>query len=158
MNRILFFWCILFTTQGAIATEPLHDKLIYQGHTGNIFSLKSSWLKKPKSKELTEIIRNMGFCSAIGGPVSKLKLENNKLYLTSLYKCGGDIELSEVYPKLTTPALATWLTGTYLVNLNYLCRNNKGRFVYRVELSLKVNKGIVSSIKTINNDKSTCIK
>ncbi len=152
---------MLVATKSLFATEPLHDELTFEGHTGNIFPSKCCWLKKPDSKKLREIERDIienRSCSAIGGPVSKLKLENNKLFLTSLYQCGGDIELSEVYPEFTEPALAVWLSGTYYTNLNYLCRNKKGKPVYEFEHTLIVNKGIVTSKTTVNNDKSSCVE
>ncbi len=161
MNRLFLLCLILFSTQSVIATEPLHDELTSQGNKGDIFPSKCCWLNKPDSKELRKIQRDIiekRSCSAIGGPVSKLKLEKDKLFLTSLYKCGGNIELSEVYPSFKKTELAVWLTDTYHANLNYLCRDKNGKPVYEIELKLIVDKGIVMSKSTVTNNKSACAK
>ncbi len=158
-RRISFFCLILLTTQNIFATQPLYDQLTYQGYTGYIFPSECCWLKKPRSKKLDKIQKDnieKRSCSAIGGPVSKLKLENNKLYLTSLYQCGGDLPLSDVYPKLKQPALATWLTGTYKVKLNEICLTKGYNSVYEFHHTLIVKEGILTSISTTKNDKSTC--
>ncbi len=161
MNKIssLVFIVFLLSTQSMSATEPLHDTLSYQGQTGNIFPEKCCWLKKPESKELRALeikIMEQGRCSAIGGPVSQLKLEDKKLFLTGLYKCGGDIPLSDVYPAFTKPALAVWLSGTFHSNLKYLCHNKKGRMVFETEMTLVVEKGLVIKNTKKINDKSSC--
>jgi len=159
-NCISFFCLIFLINHNAFATEPLHDQLTYQGHTGNIFPSECCWLNKPRSTELDKIERDnieKRSCSAIGGPVSKLKLEKNKLYLTSLYQCGGDLPLSEVYPKFKQPPLAIWLTGTYHSNLNFLCHKGH-KLIYEFNHTFIVKEGIVTSKSTVKNDKSTCTK
>lgn len=110
MKRILLFCLLLFSAQSVMATQPLIDQLTSEGYKGIIFPEDCCWLKKPKSRKLTKLARESS-CSAIGGPVSNIKLENDQLFLTGLYKCGGDISLSEVYPKFGEQELATWLSG-----------------------------------------------
>lgn len=155
MKYILLFGLLLLSAQSVIATEPLVDQLTAEGYDGIIFPEKCCWLEKPKSKKLKKLARESS-CSAIGGPISNIKLEDDRLFLTGLYKCGADILLSEVYPKFGQQQLATWLNGTYYAKLNYLCLDKSYTNVYEFEHTLIVKKGIVVSKETIVNDKSTC--
>lgn len=160
INRISILCLILLVVQNVSATELLIDQITYQGYKGNIFPSECCWLKKPKSKELSRIERNnieKRTCTAIGGPVSKLELVKDKLYLTSLYQCGGDLPLSEVYPELKQPALAVWLSGTYQASLNSLCLNKYYETIYEFRHTLTVEKGIVTSISTTKNDRTACL-
>lgn len=159
MKRLFFFCALLFSAQSVMATEPLHDRLSYQGYEGNIFPSECCWLEKKDSRQLRELqgkIFREQSCSAIGGPVSDLKLEDDKLFLTSLRVCGGDIALSKIYPKTEQPIFADWLTDTYSTQFNYLCHNEDNRSVYEFEHTLVVEKGILMSKETIVNDRSTC--
>ncbi len=155
MKHILLFCLLLFSAQSVMATQPLIDQLTSDGYDGIIFPKKCCWLEKPKSRKLKKLIRESS-CSAIGGPVSNIKLEDDRLFLTSLYRCGSDIALKEVYPKFGEQELAKWLSGTYYAKLNYLCLDKSYKNVYEFEHTLIVNKGIVLSKETVVNDKSNC--
>ena len=158
IRRISLFCLIILISNSVFATAPLHDFLTYQGRTIAIYPEECCWLKKPRSKELDRIQKEnieQRSCSAIGGPVSKIKLEKNKLYLIGLYQCGGDLPLNQVYPQFKQPPLATWLTGTYRSDFNYLC--HKGHIpISEINLTFTVKEGIVTSISTVKKDKSIC--
>lgn len=150
LHIILILTCTLLSSY-VLATEPLHDELLFNGKIGDIFPEKCCWMKLPESKKLNEI-RKKEACSAIGGPVGKFKYEDGKLWLTSLFRCSGEIQLKEVYPDLSTPALATWLTGKFRAGFGYLCTDKSYKIIYESELTLTVDQGIVNSIEEIKHN------
>jgi hypothetical protein len=158
MNRLLKFAILLvlmWQMPWALATEPLRDQLTVDSQTGQIFPEKCCWLELPDS-ELLRSARRSESCSAIGGPVGQFKLSEDKIWLTGLYKCGGGIPLKSVFPNLPDPAAAEWLSGKFIARVGYLCRNKVGAPVYKREISLVVQRGIVQSRDEKVNDDSSC--
>ena len=147
---------LIFSNSSVFATEPLSDEFIYDGREGVIFSIKYYGMALPKSEKLRKLKIEGLDCSAMGGPVGKFKYINGKLWLTGLYRCEGDIELNSVYPELPNPAPATWISGNYKARLDWLCENNRGYYIYKTELQLVIDKGIVTSVVEKNFDKSAC--
>ncbi len=139
----------------ASATEPLHDQLMIDSYRGQIFPEKCCWVDLPES-ELLRKARLSERCSAIGGPVGQFRLAEDKIWLTGLYRCGGELPLKSVFPNLPDPALADWLTGKFIARLDYLCRNQTGAPVYRREISLVIERGVVKSRVEKANDESLC--
>ena len=139
----------------ASATEPLHDQLTIDSQRGHIFPEKCCWVELPES-ELLRSARLSERCSAIGGPVGQFKLADNKIWLTGLYRCGGELPLKSVFPNLSDTALADWLTGKFIARVDYLCRNQTGAPVYRREINLVIERGVVQSRIEVANDDSSC--
>ena len=158
LSTACFFFLSIALGGKAFATEPLHDQYLVGAQSGLIFPSECCWMKLPPSQRLTDMKRAELGCSAIGGPVGKFKLESGKLWLTGLLKCGGDVSLREVYPDLEGPALATWLTGTFNTQVEFLCYENPVRPVYSLQQVLTIEKGIVTSLSETRTDASICQK
>ena len=146
----------IFWASPAFSTQPLIDDFIYGDRKGIILPPKCCWMDLPKSDELRGLQMEGQACSAIGGPVGKFKYENGSLWLTGLRSCGEYHELNSVFPDLSNPTLAAWLNGTFKAKLDWLCRNIHNQYVYKTELKLEVEKGVVISISEKHYDKSTC--
>ncbi|MBH9579754.1 hypothetical protein I7X39_22935 [Inhella sp. 1Y17] len=158
MNRLLQFAILLalwYLMPVASATEPLHDQLVIDSKAGQIFPEKCCWLELPDSEELRSA-RRAESCSAIGGPVGQFKLLDDKIWLTGLYRCGGGIPLKSIFPNLPDPALADWLSGTFTARIDYLCRNQVGAPIYKREINLVIQRGVVRSRGEKINDESLC--
>jgi hypothetical protein len=153
--RVALAILIAGAAQSVLATEPLYDQFKYGKDAGFIFPAECCWVKKPPSPKLREIATTEQ-CSAIGAPTSELKYEGGKLWLTGLHRCSGTIPLKEVYPEFGEVALAEWLSGTFQGKLNWLCLNKQNRAVFALELTLVVDKGVVTSATEKRNDKSAC--
>jgi len=146
----------IFWASNAFSTQPLIDDFIYGDREGIIFPTECCWMDLPKSQKLLELRIEGQNCSAMGGPVGKFKYANGRLWLTGLRRCGGSIELNSVFPELSNPALAVWLNGNFYAKLDWLCRNEQNLYVYKTELTLEVEKGVVISLIEKHYDKSTC--
>jgi hypothetical protein len=136
----------------AVATTPLFDWIEVEGQGGNLHQRNKVWLDLPRSERLQEI-RRSEWCSAIGGPRGKYRIEDGKLWLYALYRCGGNIELREVYPDQHQSMLATWITGDLVAEVGKpLCRSRKGDFsIYATEISFNVVEGTVTSLQSKSN-------
>lgn len=136
------------------ATRPLIDTIIVDGESGEIFPEKCCWLKLPKTDSLAAAKRAES-CSAIGGPVGRFELVDEQIWLIGLLRCGGEMPLSYVYPDMPDRILATWLNGTYFVNLSPRCFGSMGAEKNRRHLTLRVEAGI-ASIEAQKIDESDC--
>jgi len=158
MNKMLVIVNVCFVfgfISSVFASEPLHDRLIIGESEGIIFPEKCCWLDLPKSKKLREL-KFKQRCSAIGGPVGIFTLADGKLWLTGLRVCGGEISLNEVYPDRSSNTFANWLNGKFYAYMDFLCRISKSKKIYKTELELNVEKGVVISKRVISNDESAC--
>ena len=94
----------------------------------------------------------------MGGPVGMFKFEAGKLWLTGLSKCSGQIALQEMYPNMTAPVVAEWLTGTFETFMEFKCSSVAGPPVYAVTQQLIVEKGVVQSVSEKLTDTTACAK
>lgn len=103
---------MLLASQNVLATDPMNDRLNYEGNWGSIATATGGRIDIPNSEQLNAMQRSYfenRSCTAPGAPAASLKLDNDKLYLLNLYDCSGDIPLSKIYPELKQPVLANWL-------------------------------------------------
>jgi len=142
----------------ACATEPLHDQYVVGAERGWIFPSECCWMKLPSSERLIALKKAEVGCSAIGGPVGKFKLDSGKLWLTGLLTCGGEISLLDVFPDLESPALASWLTGTFKTQIGFLCYDSSAGPIYSLRQVLTVELGVVTALSDTKNDTSACSK
>jgi hypothetical protein len=151
----LFLACLMSAVPG-FATEPMTDHYADGARSGRIFPSACCYVELPDNKRIWEIRkRDFHGCSAIGGPVGVFRLDDGKLWLTGLSKCSGDIPLKEIYPDLSGPLVAEWLTGTFRTVLEPRCWA-RGQTRYAVTQELVVEKGIVTSVKETPNDLTAC--
>ena len=156
MGKFGFFLICMAIAETTFATEPLLNQYVDGSRTGRIFPSECCWMKLPPSERLTALKRAELGCSAIGGPVGKFKLESGKLWLTSLFKCSGEVALQDVFPDLTSPALAQWLTGTFTAQVGLACFDKHGKRIDSVKQVLTVEQGVVTSLIETKNDTSAC--
>ena len=148
---------ICATSLASHATEPLHDRYQADGSSGYIYPVECCWKKLPPSERLREIKRaELTGCSAIGGPVGKFENRSGTLWLTGLYRCRGDMELTEVYPELKGPVKADWLNGSFRAQLKFLCYGEDGRRISAIHQELEVEQGVVTSLREKRHDESAC--
>jgi hypothetical protein len=157
--QILIFPLILGASVASSATEPLFDQLAVDGLSGPLFPEKCCWVGLPETEKFRAAMREemKGYCSAIGGIVGRFRLEDGKLWLEGMHRCGGNIPLQEIYPELDNPALATWVSGNFTAKLGLLCWvNNSDERVYRTTLKLKIKDGVVTDIQREEGDETAC--
>ena len=157
MNHHLRFGLLLFLLAVAYpsaATRPLIDRIVVGDESGEIFPEKCCWVDLPKTENLTAAKRAER-CSAIGGPVGRFELVDEKIWLVGLLRCGGELPLSYVYPEMPDRVPATWLSGTYFVKLSPRCFGANGAEKNRKHMTLQVDAGI-ASIKEQRIDESEC--
>jgi hypothetical protein len=134
------------------ATTPLFDKVEIDGEQGNLHQKGKGWLDLPHSERLQEI-RFAERCSAIGGPRGEYRVEGGSLWLHSLYRCAGKIEINEIYPEHHQPILASWVTGDLIAEVGKpVCRSSKGQFfIYETEITMQVEAGAVNAMQRKSN-------
>lgn len=158
MAPIRGLFCILFLMTfclPAMATRPLMDQIVVGDERGEIFPDKCCWVELPATQLLVEA-KLAERCSAIGGPVGKFALIDNKLWLEGLFRCGGDIPLKQIYPDSSGPVPARWLNGKHVLKLTHLCLALDGAQVYRRVLEINVVRGDVTVIKETLVDTTAC--
>lgn len=145
---VLAFW---FSVE-VFATTPLFDNVDVYGQKGNLRQKGSGWLQLPHSDLLQKMRREEG-CSAIGGPRGQYRVDEGKLWLYSLYRCRGAIDLNDVYPNEVHPILATWVTGNLVAEVGKsVCYSSKGMFpIYETEISMLVEAGEVKTMQQKSN-------
>jgi hypothetical protein len=155
LQGIVLLVLALMAAGGALATEPLVDQYADGARVGRIYPSDCCWVELRDNERIWQIRRKEFGCTALGGPVGRFRLEDGKLWLTGLMKCGGDIPLQEVYPDMKGPAVAEWLSGTFKTVLDYRCWAN-GQSVYAASQELVVEKGVVRSLKETAHDLGVC--
>ena len=141
---------LLLASLSCYATRPLMDSINYDGRSTIVWSDDRPWLDLPENEKFTELRRTQR-CSAIGGPRAKWRLEDNRLWLVGLFKCGGDIPLENVYGN-SESILATWITGNLLTHKGkLLCREFYGVGIYETTIVLRIKNGILMGVTEKSN-------
>lgn len=156
-----FAAAILWAVMGSVfATPPLMDSLEFQSETSSVrvSGEQGLWLPLPHSPKLQEMRRTEN-CSAVGGPVGTWRIAENRLWLTGLYRCGGDVALSTVYGKSDEPLFAYWVTAELLSNRGtVLCGTpGFGDVVWERKLTIKVEKGLVTLATETSNEHNPAV-
>ena len=152
-KRLLILLASLYVfASPAFATTPLFDRIEIDGARGNLHHKEKGWLDLPGAERLDEIRRDER-CSAIGGPRGEYRVEGGKLWLQSLYRCAGKIEINEIYPEQQQPILASWVTGELIAEVGKpLCKSSKGPFfIYETEITLHVEAGAITAMQSKRN-------
>ena len=141
----------------AHATQPLRDLLVIDGRNATLAPPECCWVKMPESARLRDMRKAemTAGCTAIGGPVGTFELRDRQLLLRNLRTCSGDIPLRDVFPDLTAPAPATWLTGTFTAHLGFVCMKD-GRAVPEKEVVMSVVAGNVVDSTETEHARSAC--
>ena len=128
------------------ATEPLADRVEIGGLEGRLRRAGPGWLDLPHSERLRALALQER-CTAVGGPRGKYRIASGRLWLHGLYRCGGDVNLSDVYPDRRGPMLATWVTGELLAELGrFICHASDGTSVFEKSMRIVVESGRVTAL------------
>ena len=138
---------VLLAPKVSHATEPLIDRVEIQGLEGRVHHAKRGvWMDLPHSERL----RTMALqerCTAIGGPRGKYRIANGQLWLDGLFRCGGDVNLRDVYPDSLGPMLATWVSGELVAELGrFICHASDGTSVFEKSARITVESGRVTAL------------
>ena len=137
---------VLQAPGAAHATEPLVDRVEIQGLEGRLHHAKRGLLDLPHSERLRAMVLQER-CTAIGGPRGKYRIANRQLWLQGLYRCGGDVDLRDVYPDSRGPMLATWVTGELVAELGrFVCHATDGTSVFEKSARITVESGKVTAL------------
>jgi len=137
---------LVLWSSASLATQPLFDRVELEGRSGRLLDSARGWLELPESEQLRSMAR-AEVCSAIGGPRGKFKIAEDALWLQGLYRCGGDVDLSAVYPGISQPVVATWVTGKLTAEFGkILCWSKKGGPVFERVATISVEAGKVTSV------------
>ena len=115
-------WLLVANAQ---ATRPLMDVVQHAGLYGEILPEACCWMPLPPSPALVEA-RLAQQCSALGGPVGRFALEDGQLWLQGLHTCGGEVALSTIYPQMSGPVQADWVSGRFTLDLGPGCLDADG--------------------------------
>ena len=133
------------TTATAWATEPLPDRIWYQGRAGTVYQVGKGGLALPPSEPLRALVRAQS-CSAMGGPRGVYKVVHGRLWLAGLYTCSAAIGLRDVYPDMLTPPVAQWVSGVLVAQVGkFVCMSAQGRPMHEFDVQLTVEKGAVKA-------------
>jgi len=153
--RWLLISALLLAPAWGQATEPLRDILHIEGQSGPFAPEECCWVDLPRTERLIAAKRAQR-CSAIGGPVGRFQLWEDRIWLIGLYRCGGDMQLDEIYPEMEGPTLASWLNGQFSVRLELMCFTEGAMPVFRTTHSFVVEHGEVVETQTETHDGSDC--
>lgn len=153
--RFVLFGLLMAVVPPISATQPLADTLLVGNELGPIHPEKCCWLELPRTERLFAAKRAEA-CSAIGGPVGRFELVDQKIWLVGLSRCSGDMPLEQVYPEFGDRVHADWLSGVFFARFSPMCTTPDGQEVHRTVLRLEVDSGVVSSMQRSELDDSLC--
>lgn len=153
ISYILLIWTLVLPYT-VYATTPLWDLITIDNQGGAVHQRGKTWPALPFSIQLQEMRRDLGGCSAIGGPRGVYKVEAGKLWLLNLYSCRSDyIDVTDVYPDSNPPVLATWITGDLVAEVgpNECYSSRRGVFIRAATVLMELKQGIVLWMETMSN-------
>lgn len=150
-HRLVTIWLLLLAGT-CYATQPLMDRLEYEGEQSIVSPRGRPWLELPEN-EKTQEIRLQARCSAIGAPRAEWKVSDSRLWLVGLFKCGGDIKLEAVYGGNGEPMLAEWITADLVIQRGKrFCRwHYGGPEIKETSIFIKVERGVVTHIAHVSH-------
>ena len=130
----------------ATATEPLFDHVEIDGESEQLHDIAKGWVELPRNERMREIVI-AEHCSAVGARRGQYLVTNGQLWLRGLYRCGGDIALTDVYPQARGFMAATWVSGQLVAELGaVICRTKEGLQRFTRTAQLTVDAGRVTAI------------
>ena len=143
-------WLLAASAQ---ATRPLLDRIQHAGLHGQILPEACCWVPLPPSPALAEA-RLAQQCSAIGGPVGRFALEDGQLWLQGLLTCGGELALSAIYPQMSGPVRADWVSGHFTLDLGPGCQGGDGLHQPSQRWRVQLAQGRVMAMEAVALDPS----
>lgn len=141
----------LLWTSGAAATLPQHDTLTYEGRQSGVTMAGRATLPVPPSGQLAAM-RKWTHGSAAGGPVARWAIIDSTLYLTHFSDCGANVPLGAVYEGVTSPLVATWISGELRAGRGaVICFTIEQGAVSETRLTFTVDRGVVTDAEESDN-------
>nr|WP_158382955.1 hypothetical protein [Comamonas testosteroni] len=157
-KSVLFALSLVFASVSALATPPLFDQIEISAQKGRLHHNAQGWMSLPESETLRSM-RIAERCSAMGGPRGKFSVADGSLWLTGVYRCGGDIPLSAVYPQSASHLLADWVTGDLTAELGkVICQSRDGFPIFERIASLSVQAGRVTQLSYQESGVEQCAR
>lgn len=150
MKRLATLAALLWTG-AASATLPQRDALTYEGRQSVVTIAGRATLPVPPSDRLAAL-RMRTHCSAAGGPVARWAIIDGTLYLTHFSDCGANLPLGAVYEGVTSPLVATWISGELRAGRGaVICFTAETGAVAETTLAFTVDRGIVTDVEESDN-------
>ena len=140
LKLIALLWLSLVAST-AWATMPIRATITIGDLDGWITGSACCRVSVPENEVLLTIRKGEN-CRSGGTPVGRFELVDGKLWLVGLLACKGAIPLRDVYPESTGPVVASWLTGTFDVQLMVACPPEGGSKSNRARRELTLRDGI----------------
>jgi len=135
----------------ASATPPQRHALTYEGRQSAVTVAGRAALPLPPSDQLTAM-RKRNHCSAAGGPAARWAIIDSTLYLTHFSDCGANVPLGAVYEGVTSPLVATWISGELRASRGaVICFTAETGAVAETTLAFTVERGIVTDVEESDN-------
>lgn len=97
-------------------------------------------------------MRQRTHCAAAGGPVARWAIIDSTLYLTHFNDCGTNVPLGTVYEGVTSPLVATWLSGELRASRGaVICFTMEQGAVAETGLTFTVDQGVVTDVDESDN-------
>lgn len=154
--RLLLLTAIFLTaSSNGQATMPLIDSIKYEGKWHQVTAEKSTWIPLKDSEALRDLYLQLGrrFCSALGGPKGNWKIEDNKLWLSSLFSCGGVTHSIEpIYGGEGNAVHAEWVSDTLVIRSGQpLCIASYGPGIREKDILISIDHGNVVNVTERDN-------
>lgn len=130
----------------AWALMPIRATVTIDGNDGHIVSEPCCAVKVPENERVLAI-RRASNCRSGNLPVGRFDLAAGKLWLVALLGCQGTIPLQDVYPEWTSPVVASWLTGTFHLDIRESCPSDSSDICQRKKRVLILKHGVDVSDK-----------
>lgn len=147
---------LLALVESGHATEPLYSQLEIEGMRGLIYPEGKTWVSLPRNEAMRQARRLHMLCSAIGGPVGRFRIEQDRLWLVGLETCSGEMPVSDIYPGMQLPQLAHWLSGNFVGKVGRNCITRDHRTAFETTLHFTVDEGQVTEVGRQLWDPTVC--
>ncbi|ADR20943.1 hypothetical protein MATR_14310 [Marivirga tractuosa] len=118
MNRLLIIVIICFGNHQLFATGQAAERIIYEGDTLELLSLPLEDILGEYEERIKKYPSLKGMCSTglWRNYIGYWKIENSKLYLIDVFKCGEHANslLEEIFDQVS-PIKADWYTGKLFI-------------------------------------------
>ena len=146
--------CCVFLSTLCWATPPVPNLLYFENEWSAVTSEGNPWLELIENEKTREI-RLSEHCSAIGGPSGRWRVQDGRLWLVGLLRCGGNVPLESVYGGSGDPIFAEWINTQVVIERGKtLCLPDiydRSPSIQEFKIVIKFERGLVSEVKRRSN-------
>ncbi|MBK9236290.1 MAG: hypothetical protein IPO19_09675 [Rhodoferax sp.] len=150
---------VALTASLSLATPPLMDQLEYESESTSVSVRSGTWMTLPRSQRVNELrLAEVTRCSAIGGPVGRWRIRENRLWLVGLHTCGEKHSLESVYGISGDAVFADWITADLVTHRGKaLCGDSYIGIVWERDVTLKIEIGVLKEVVEVSNANHPCL-